>query len=302
VFTHLSQAQTEHYLREAKRILRPDGLLHTTWFLFDKRYFPMMQDFQNTLFINDVDPSNAIIYDRRWLPEAARAAGLVIRHAIPPQVRAFTGRSSCPRNKRAPKSLSFPRTKRLLGGGPRPCCKPEWRRSDFPSRITRERRQISFVESQLIRWGSTYSCVQRSSGAGKRSAKAIEELMTIVRAASRRQAPSLRLPSPRCSIAPPAMSLHPEVFSREGSCSRARRTHRPLRKSLVVAVLLGLARTGVMIVMPKSFAAWSFRSGSEDAVPLPAPSAAAEPVLVIRKIRSPVAGWRLWRQPRPLER
>lgn len=89
VFTHLTQDQTEHYLREARRILRPDGLLHTTWFLFDKRSFPMMQDFQNTLFINDVDPSNAIIYDRRWLPQTARAAGLVITNATPPRIRGF---------------------------------------------------------------------------------------------------------------------------------------------------------------------------------------------------------------------
>jgi SAM-dependent methyltransferase len=89
VFTHLVQPQTEHYLREAKRILRPDGLLHTTWFLFDKRYFPMMQDFQNALFINDVDPSNAVIYDRRWVQETVREAGLVITHATPPQIRGF---------------------------------------------------------------------------------------------------------------------------------------------------------------------------------------------------------------------
>jgi SAM-dependent methyltransferase len=89
VFTHLAQDQAEHYLREAARILRPDGILHSTWFLFDKRFFPMMQDFQNTLFINEVDPSNAVIYDRRWLPEAARTAGLVITQAIPPKITGF---------------------------------------------------------------------------------------------------------------------------------------------------------------------------------------------------------------------
>jgi SAM-dependent methyltransferase len=89
IFTHLAQDQTEHYLREAARILRPDGFLHSTWFLFDKRFFPMMQEFQNTLFINEVDPSNAVIYDRRWLPEAARSAGLVITKAMPPKIRGF---------------------------------------------------------------------------------------------------------------------------------------------------------------------------------------------------------------------
>jgi SAM-dependent methyltransferase len=89
IFTHLTQEQAEHYLREVARILRPDGLLHSTWFLFDKRYFPMMQDFQNTLFINDIDPTNAVIYDREWLPEAARSAGLLITEAFAPKVRGF---------------------------------------------------------------------------------------------------------------------------------------------------------------------------------------------------------------------
>jgi SAM-dependent methyltransferase len=89
VFTHLTQEQTEHYLREAARILRPDGFLHSTWFLFEKRYFPMMQDFQNTLFINDIDPTNAVIYDRDWLRDAARSAGFMLIQAFAPKVRGF---------------------------------------------------------------------------------------------------------------------------------------------------------------------------------------------------------------------
>jgi SAM-dependent methyltransferase len=89
VFTHLTQEQTEHYLREARRALRTDGCLHSTWFLFDKRYFPMMQDFQNTLFINESDPSNAVIYDVDWLTNEMRAADLVISYAIPPEIRGF---------------------------------------------------------------------------------------------------------------------------------------------------------------------------------------------------------------------
>jgi SAM-dependent methyltransferase len=89
VFTHLTEGQTEHYLREVSRILRRDGYVNTTWFLFEKRYFPMMQDFQNTLFINDVDPTNAVIYDRSWLLEATRAAGFAVCHAIPPAIRGF---------------------------------------------------------------------------------------------------------------------------------------------------------------------------------------------------------------------
>jgi SAM-dependent methyltransferase len=89
VFTHSTQDQTEHYLREAARVLRPDGWLNATWFLFDKALFPMMQPFQNALFINETDPSNAVIFDRAWVRETARGLGLVITQALPPPVRGF---------------------------------------------------------------------------------------------------------------------------------------------------------------------------------------------------------------------
>ena len=52
VFTHLTQDQAEHDLAEIARVLDPEGIFVSTWFLFDKRDFPMMQDDQNTLFIN----------------------------------------------------------------------------------------------------------------------------------------------------------------------------------------------------------------------------------------------------------
>lgn len=89
VFTHCSQDRAEHYLREAARILRPNGYLHASWFLFDKRSFPMMQPFQNALYINETDPSNAVIFDRNWLRETATSAGLTIAWAQPPSIRGF---------------------------------------------------------------------------------------------------------------------------------------------------------------------------------------------------------------------
>jgi SAM-dependent methyltransferase len=89
VFTHLTQDQTEHYLRETSRVLRPDGVINGTWFLFDKVDFPMMQDFQNALYINEFDPSNAVIFDRGWLRDAAREAGLIITEVNQPAVRGF---------------------------------------------------------------------------------------------------------------------------------------------------------------------------------------------------------------------
>jgi SAM-dependent methyltransferase len=89
VFTHVIESHAMHYLSEVSRILRPDGLFAGTWFLFDKYDFPMMQDFQNALFINDLDPTNAVIFDREWLRKATEAAGLRIVHVVPPEVRGF---------------------------------------------------------------------------------------------------------------------------------------------------------------------------------------------------------------------
>jgi SAM-dependent methyltransferase len=89
VFTHLFQQDAEYYLREIARVLRPSGVAVTTWFLFDKRDFPMMQAFQNTLFISDFDPTNAIIFDRGWLTTELARDGLVIRSIEPPAIRGY---------------------------------------------------------------------------------------------------------------------------------------------------------------------------------------------------------------------
>jgi SAM-dependent methyltransferase len=87
VFTHLTQDQVEFYLRECARILRPEGVLYSTWFLFDKNVFPMMHEFQNALYINLEDPSNAVIFDREWLRGTARELGFVISFVRRPEVR-----------------------------------------------------------------------------------------------------------------------------------------------------------------------------------------------------------------------
>lgn len=89
VFTHLIQAHAEFYLGEVARVLAEDGHFEATWFLFDKRSFPMMQEFQNALYINDLNPTNAVIFDRAWLVEAAAERGLTIVAASPPPVRGY---------------------------------------------------------------------------------------------------------------------------------------------------------------------------------------------------------------------
>jgi SAM-dependent methyltransferase len=87
VFTHLYRSQTEFYLSEINRILTTDGIARTTWFLFDRLTFPMLFDFQVCLFINETDPSNAVIYDWQWLLQTLRTQNLRVVHTIPPAVR-----------------------------------------------------------------------------------------------------------------------------------------------------------------------------------------------------------------------
>jgi SAM-dependent methyltransferase len=89
VFTHLNQAAAEFYLQEAARVLRPGGVLMSTWFLFDKSDFPMMQEFQNALFINETDWTNAVIFDRAWLRATAGKAGLCLQRIVPPGIRGY---------------------------------------------------------------------------------------------------------------------------------------------------------------------------------------------------------------------
>lgn len=89
VFTHLIEAHAEYYMAEVARVLAPGGVFYSTWFLFDKQDFPMMQDFQNALYINDLNPANAVINDRSWLVRVAGENGLVTTAVKQPEARGF---------------------------------------------------------------------------------------------------------------------------------------------------------------------------------------------------------------------
>lgn len=89
VFTHLVQTQIDDYLHEIARVLAPEGALVSTWFLFQREDFPMLSAGQRSLYINDVDPTNAVLYERDFLREQARRAGLAITAVTPPEIRGF---------------------------------------------------------------------------------------------------------------------------------------------------------------------------------------------------------------------
>jgi SAM-dependent methyltransferase len=115
VFTHLLEAEADFYLREVARVLTSDGAAITTWFLFDKAGFPMMQEFQNALFINATDPTNAVIFDRTWLRARLDDAGLMMTHIVPPAVRGYQWRIQLQRRRADHIEPVFPEDQAAFG-------------------------------------------------------------------------------------------------------------------------------------------------------------------------------------------
>ncbi|MGA3318462.1 MAG: class I SAM-dependent methyltransferase [Candidatus Korobacteraceae bacterium] len=89
VFTHLTEEQAKYCLRECARVLHPQGVLQASWFLFDKQDHPMMDTDSNALYVSYVDPSAAVIFDRKWVRDTARGVGLTIYNVIPPGIRGY---------------------------------------------------------------------------------------------------------------------------------------------------------------------------------------------------------------------
>lgn len=115
VFTHLLEPDAEFYLREVGRVLSPKGVAVCTWFIFDKGDFPMMQEFQNALMINAVDPTNAVIFDRGWLTKQIGLAGLVVTRIEPPHIKGFQWKLHLERNVDGRVSLEFPEDRAAQG-------------------------------------------------------------------------------------------------------------------------------------------------------------------------------------------
>ena len=99
IFTHLSQAQSDYYLHEIARILKPGGLAFTSWFFFDRASFPFLGESRSCLFVDEAAHSEAVIFDRGWFIEAVRRVGLSVWRSDPPPMAGhqwtvfLTGRS-----------------------------------------------------------------------------------------------------------------------------------------------------------------------------------------------------------------
>jgi SAM-dependent methyltransferase len=75
VFTHLHDDQTQFYLQQMNSMLAPNGIIRATWFLFNKRGFPMMAENQNTIFVSEFDTTQAVYYDWNYLRRMTSSLG-----------------------------------------------------------------------------------------------------------------------------------------------------------------------------------------------------------------------------------
>ena len=87
VFTHIIEDHVKFYFEQSASVIAEGGVARISWFLFNKASFPMMQEFQNSLYINTDDPTNAVIYDIEFVKTLYRSAGLRIYRIDAPGIR-----------------------------------------------------------------------------------------------------------------------------------------------------------------------------------------------------------------------
>jgi hypothetical protein len=86
--------------------------------MFEKAEAPMMHDYQHALYISLDDPTHAVIYDREFVRDLYRKAGLNIFRVQAPALRGFQwivyGRLG------PGEDVEFPRDEAPLGRAPPP--------------------------------------------------------------------------------------------------------------------------------------------------------------------------------------
>jgi SAM-dependent methyltransferase len=110
IFTHIVERQLGFYLREATRVLRPDGEMNASFLLFDKADFPVLGPARNALYIDDSYPPSAVYYDRGWLQRTLEEVGLAFtRVAQAPAVRGYQSRLVLARACASVSGIAIPR-------------------------------------------------------------------------------------------------------------------------------------------------------------------------------------------------
>jgi SAM-dependent methyltransferase len=120
VFTHLTEDQANHYLAECARVLKREGVVYSTWFLFDKSDFPMLHDSRNALYADYEDPSGVVIFAKEWLKERSANVGLAIYAVEPPAIRGFHWRVLLTPDRPGVEHVDFPRDDAPFGREPAP--------------------------------------------------------------------------------------------------------------------------------------------------------------------------------------
>jgi SAM-dependent methyltransferase len=89
VFTHLYEDQATHYLREITRVLDDNGLIRATFFTMNRDWFPVLAPFQHSIFLNEIDPTQAVYFDWRWIQNLFGECGLRIAAVHWPKTKGF---------------------------------------------------------------------------------------------------------------------------------------------------------------------------------------------------------------------
>ena len=90
IFTHIVERDFPYYLGEVARVLRPEGLVNASFFLFEKSDFPALGPQHNALYGDAEYPKSAVFYDRSWLERTLEDCGLgVVEIAQRPEVRGY---------------------------------------------------------------------------------------------------------------------------------------------------------------------------------------------------------------------
>ncbi|MCP4901510.1 MAG: class I SAM-dependent methyltransferase [bacterium] len=78
VFTHLYEHQTLFYLDQCRDLLAERGIFRTTWFFFNRDWFPVLNPGQHCVYVNSDDPTQAVYYDWSFFAETIEGLGFKI--------------------------------------------------------------------------------------------------------------------------------------------------------------------------------------------------------------------------------